>query len=59
LWEDSRRALFKAMFDDEPRFGMVAQFGGKLWCAIFTPRGEKIRMISIRRARKFEKGLYQ
>jgi uncharacterized DUF497 family protein len=37
---------------------LIAKHGGKLWAAIFTERGENVRIISVRRARKNETQRY-
>lgn len=58
LWEDPNRVEFIARFKDEERHGLVASHDRRLWCAIFTIRGEKVRIISVRRARTYEEELY-
>ena len=58
LWNDPKRVEFIARFSDEPRLGLVAEHGDKLWTAIFTHRGNQIRIISVRRARDNENALY-
>jgi uncharacterized DUF497 family protein len=58
LWSDPKRVEFVARFSDEPRLGLVAQLDGKLWTAIFTTRGERTRLISVRRSRENEEALY-
>ena len=58
LWGDARRVEFVARFSDEPRLGLVAELDGKLWTAIFTTRQERVRIISVRRARKNEEAIY-
>ena len=45
-------------FPDENRSILIARIGNKLWTAIFTERGDAIRIISVRRARKKEAKLY-
>ena len=54
LWDDSDRIEIPARTIDEPRFIVIAKIAGKYWSAIITYRGEKIRMISVRRSRKEE-----
>lgn len=46
------------IFSDEPRLGLVAEFDGKIWTAIFTTRGDQTRIISVRRARQNEESIY-
>ncbi len=58
LWNDPNRVVFVARFQDEKRDGIVARIGDKLWCAIYTHREDNIRIISVRRAREYEKDLY-
>lgn len=58
MWGDPSRTVFVARFQDEERNGIVARVGDRLWCAIYTQRGENIRIISVRRAREYEKDLY-
>ena len=54
------RALVRpARNEGEVRGMLVAKHGGKLWAAIFTQRGDKVRIISVRRARKNEEILYE
>jgi uncharacterized protein len=58
LWIDPKRVEFIARFADEPRLGLVAEHDERLWTAIFTYRADRIRIISVRRARDHEKELY-
>jgi len=58
LWNDANRVEFVARFADEPRLGLVGQYAEKLWTAIFTAREDRIRIISVRRARKNEEAIY-
>ena len=37
----------------------IGQIGGKLWTAIFTMRGETVRLISVRRSREKEAKYYE
>ena len=59
LWDDSRSIGFPGKSDDEPRFAMLAELKSKLWVAFYTIREERIRIISVRRARKAERKLYE
>ncbi len=56
LWDDDRRLIIPANFRGEARFAAI---GGAVWTAIFTMRGEAVRLISCRRARKEEVALYE
>ncbi len=59
LWEDENRLEIEARSEDEPRLALIALTEGKLWSAFFTYRGQqRIRLISVRRAREKEEQLY-
>jgi uncharacterized DUF497 family protein len=58
LWHDANRAEFVARFSDEPRHGLIAELDHKLWTAIYTVRGDRARIISVRRARENEEAIY-
>ena len=38
---------------------VIGRIGGKHWSAIVTPRGDNIRIISVRRSRTEEVALYE
>jgi uncharacterized DUF497 family protein len=59
LWDDPRLLEAPARTDDEPRFLAVGRIGEKHWSAIFTLRGARLRLISVRRARKQEIEIYE
>ncbi len=59
LWEDSNLIEIPIKTSDEPRFLVVGHIGEKLWSGIITYRGEKIRIISIRRSRPEEVRIYE
>ena len=54
LWMDPRLLEAPARTEDEPRFLAVGTIKGKHWSAVFTLRGDKIRLISVRRSRQEE-----
>jgi hypothetical protein len=58
LWEDEDRLEIPARTEDEPRHVLIAALGQKLWSAFFTYRKGRIRLISVRRARREERELY-
>lgn len=58
LWDDVNRLQIEAKSETEPRFALIAIYGDKLWTAFFTTREERIRIISVRRARNGEGMLY-
>ena len=59
LWLDEDRIEQAARSEVEERRFVVAMMGQALWCAVITPRGEMIRIISVRRARKEEVEAYE
>ena len=59
LWEDPYRIEIPAKYLDEPRYLLIGKIDDKHWAAIFTYRKNKIRIISVRRARKNEKEIYE
>lgn len=59
LWLDVDRVEIPARTEDEPRSALIAQLDNKLWTAIFTGRQNRIRLISVRRAREKEIRLYE
>ncbi len=59
LWNDGDRVEVHTTFPDESRSIMIGRIDKKLWSAVFTQRGESIRIISVRRARKKEAVLYE
>ncbi|WP_299480907.1 BrnT family toxin [Cypionkella sp.] len=59
LWQDERLLQVAAKTKDEARFFAIGRIGEKCWTAICTQRGEAVRIISVRRARKEEMGYYE
>jgi uncharacterized DUF497 family protein len=59
LWEDDDRLDIPARISDETRIVFIGKIGSKVWAAVVTYRGENIRIISVRRARKSEVQLYE
>jgi uncharacterized DUF497 family protein len=59
LWLDPARVEIPALKLDEPRILVIGKISEKLWAAVITPRGAKIRLISVRRARKEEEAIYE
>jgi uncharacterized DUF497 family protein len=58
LWLDEQGLIVPARTEQEPRFALIAQCDGKVWTCIFTRRSNRIRIISVRRARDVEKEKY-
>jgi uncharacterized DUF497 family protein len=59
LWDDSDLIEIPVRTSDEPRFLVIGRIAGKYWSGIITYRGDKIRIISVRRARKEEVNIYE
>jgi uncharacterized DUF497 family protein len=58
LWSDENAIQLDIDTDGEQRFLVIGQIDGVVWSAVITFRGEKIRIISVRRSRKREKEEY-
>jgi len=59
LWEDPDRLFIPARTIDETRFLLIGKISEKHWSAIFTIRGDAVRLISVRRCRKEEVEIYE
>ena len=59
LWNDPDLLEIPARTSDEPRLMVIGRIGGKHWSAVVTPRGDNIRIISVRRSRTEEVALYE
>jgi uncharacterized DUF497 family protein len=59
LWLDGMLVEIPARTEDEPRFVVVGMILGKHWSAVITYRGERVRLISVRRARAEEVAIYE
>ncbi len=59
LWFDEMLVEIPARTEDEPRFVVVGMISEKHWSAVVTYRGERIRIISVRRARVEEVAIYE
>ena len=58
LWMDSNRIEIPARWVDEQRFFLIAKLEKDIWSAVFTRRKNRIRIISVRKARDNEKEIY-
>jgi len=58
MWADPHRAQLKGHPGEEERFLIVALIGEKFWTAAVTYRGERVRVISVRRSRREEVRAY-
>ena len=54
IWADERSIDLVSLSLGEPRRLAVGLIGARHWTAVRTPRGENIRIISVRRSRKDE-----
>jgi uncharacterized protein len=59
IWLDERLIVAPARVEGEPRFIAVGRIGDRCWSAIFTERGGRIRIISVRRSRHKEVEAYE
>ena len=59
LWNDSDLLEFASSSEVEERYLIIGKIASRHWSAILTYRGRKIRLISVRRARKEEIKLYE
>ena len=59
LWDDPDLIEIPVRTSDEPRFLVVGKILEKHWSGVITYRGDKIRIISVRRARKEEVDIYE
>ena len=59
LWDDPWLIEAPARTEDEPRVLSIGKIEGKHWAAVWTLRGDMVRIISVRRARKEEIGHYE
>lgn len=58
LWSDECRVEIPALSAVEARTQVIGQIDGVVWSAFVTPRGSRLRIISVRRARYGEKDFY-
>ena len=59
LWQDNGLVEAPVPSEVELRFLAIGRLDGKSWTAVFTLRGEAVRIISVRRARKEEVAFYE
>ena len=59
LWNDPNRLVEPGETKDELREVVIGKIDDRYWSAIVTQRGERIRIISVRRSRKKEIALYE
>lgn len=59
LWDDADLIEIPVRTSDESRYLVIGKILGKHWSGVITYRGEKIRIISVRRSRKEEVEIYE
>jgi uncharacterized protein len=59
LWDDPDLIEIPVKTSDEPRLLVIGKISGKHWSVVITYRGEKIRIISVRRSREEEVDIYE
>ncbi|BDA75780.1 conserved hypothetical protein [Calothrix sp. PCC 7716] len=59
LWQDTDRVEVAARAVEESRFLVIGQIKAKFWAAVITYREERVRIISVRRARDEEIKIYE
>ena len=59
LWDDPDVLEIPARLTDEPRWLVIGKIGNSHWSGVITYRRDKIRMISVRRARQEEVAIYE
>lgn len=58
LWNDPNRLEIPAQWVNESRYLLIAVLEEEYWSAVFTKRNNKIRIISVRKSRRYEKEIY-
>jgi uncharacterized DUF497 family protein len=59
LWQDPMLVEVPARTVDEPRWLIIGLLDNKHWSAVVTYREQRIRIISVRRARQEEIAIYE
>jgi uncharacterized DUF497 family protein len=59
IWEDPDFIEIPIKTSDEPRYLVIGKISGNHWSGVITYRDDKIRIISVRRARKEEVDIYE
>lgn len=59
LWDDPMRVEIPARSTEEPRWLVIGQVNRKCRSAVVTYREQRIRIISVRHARKEEVAIYE
>jgi hypothetical protein len=59
LWDDPDLIEIPVQTIDEQRYLVIGTIEGKSWSGVITYRGDKVRIISVRRSRKEEVEIYE
>lgn len=59
LWDDDDALTVQVKRPGEERYIVIGNISGVHWIAVIAFRGEAVRIISVRRARKEEVALYE
>ena len=59
IFDDPQRLTFRASHRSEERFLSIGAMRGRIVTVVFTLRGDKVRIISARHARKSERAQYE
>lgn len=59
LWLDEDRLVTPARCGSEERWALLGKMEDKLWVMFYTHRGDRVRIISVRRARPKEEKFYE
>lgn len=59
LWDDPDLIEIPAKTSDEPRFLVIGRIAERHWAAVITYRGDRTRIISVRRAGPKEIDIYE
>jgi uncharacterized DUF497 family protein len=59
LWSDPDLIEISVKTSDEPRYLVIGKISEKHWSGVITYRGDKLRIISVRRSRKEEVEIYE
>ena len=58
LWNDPNRLEIPAQWVNESRYLLIAVLEEEYWSAVFTKSKNRIRIISVRKSRRYEKEIY-
>ena len=59
LWLDEDRLVVPVRGDSEERRALLGKMEDKLWVMFYKHRGDRVRIISVRRARPKEEKFYE